>query len=367
MFFTLQTGVPVRELSLSTRLIASRGRDPHTVSGSVGSCAVSSYASRHYDQGQHGPEACSLHIALVTAREALSLDEDLPPLRAALRAIGAQVSAPCWDDTTVDWAHFDAAVLRSTWDYVERIAEFRDWCSRCSAQTLLLNSPEVVRWNTDKHYLRELAARGVDVVPTLFVEPGMDAAEALGRFLAGGEAGLSVGRSAEFAEFVVKPAIGAGSKDTARYRRDDAARAHEHLAHLLAAGRSSMLQPYLGQVDEHGETAIYYLGGVYSHAIRKGPLLQLDAGLVQGLFAPEEITPREPSPAERRLADLAYRAIPFEQPAYARIDLIRDGQGAPVLLELELTEPSMFFAHAPKAAARFAQVLAQRIGRGAQA
>jgi len=307
-----------------------------------------------------------VHIALVTAREALSLDEDLPPLRAALQEIGARVSTPCWDDPAEDWSRFDAAVLRSTWDYVERIGEFRDWCSRCAAETLLLNPPEVVRWNTDKHYLVEVAARGVDVVPTLFVEPGMDAGEALDHFLAGGEGALSVGRSAEFAEFVVKPAIGAGSKDTARYRRGDALRAREHLGNLLAAGRSSMLQPYLGHVDEHGETAIYYLGAAYSHSIRKGPLLRLDAGLVQGLFAPEEITPRDPSPAERRLADLAYRAIPFDPPAYARIDLIHDGRDEPVLLELELTEPSLFFAHAPEAAARFARVLARRLGHGAE-
>jgi O-ureido-D-serine cyclo-ligase len=302
-----------------------------------------------------------VHIALVTAREALSLDEDLPPLIAALRAIGAEVSTPCWDDPAEDWARYEAAVLRSTWDYVERIAEFREWGARCARDTRLLNPPEVVRWNTDKHYLQELAARGVAVVPTLFLDPGAEAGEAMDRFLAGGEGALSVGRGDGFGEFVVKPAIGAGSKDTARYRREDRARAQEHASQLLAAGRSVMLQPYLDQVDHHGETALIYLGGAYSHAIRKGPLLQLDAGLVQGLFAPEQIAPREPTPAERQLAELAYQAIPFADLAYARIDLIRDGRGEPVLLELELTEPSLFFSHAPGAASRFAQALVERL------
>src|SRR5512137_2505339 len=92
------------------------------------------------------------HVALVSAREALALDEDLPPLAAALRQQGARVATPCWDDPQVDWSTFDVAVLRSTWDYVERIVEFRQWARRCAAQTCLFNPPEVVEWNTDKHY-----------------------------------------------------------------------------------------------------------------------------------------------------------------------------------------------------------------------
>ncbi len=114
----------------------------------------------------------NLRIALVTAREALALDEDMPPLRAALAAAGVMAEVPCWDDPAVDWSCYDAALLRSTWDYVERIDEFLAWCERCARQTRLLNSPDVVRWNTDKHYLVHLAQAGVPVVPTRFVEPG---------------------------------------------------------------------------------------------------------------------------------------------------------------------------------------------------
>jgi glutathione synthase/RimK-type ligase-like ATP-grasp enzyme len=301
-------------------------------------------------------------IALVTAAEALPLDEDMPPLVAALRERGAHVATPCWDDASVDWAGFDLALLRSTWDYVDRIDEFLAWAESCASATMLLNPPEVIAWNTDKHYLVALGAAGIDVVPTRFVEPGSDAAEALEQFLRQGLHALTVGAAAPFDEFVIKPAIGAGSRDAARYRRSDHAAALAHLARLVnREQRSAMLQPYLDRVDDAGETALVYLDGRASHAIRKGPLLRLGSGLVDGLFAPEQITAREPDPAEQRLAAAAYAAIPFAAPLYARIDMIRDAQGTPVLLELELTEPSLFLAHCPGSAQRLAQALLVRV------
>ena len=301
------------------------------------------------------------HIALVSTFDALALDEDLPPLVDALVHRGAMVSTPCWDDATVDWSSFDLAVLRSTWNYVERIAEFRAWVRRCAAQTRLFNPPALLEWNTDKHYLQHLHRVGVAVVPTRFVEPGADPGRSLRQFLAGGPDSLSVGRNCDFDQFVVKPSIGAGSRDAARYRRADADSALAHLSRLVAAeGRSAMLQPYLAGVETSGETALIYYDGVPSHAFRKGPLLRLDAGLVEGLFAPEEIGAREAADDERLLAAAAHAAIPFERPLYARLDMIRDQGGSPVILELEMTEPSMFFAHAPGSADRFAALLIAR-------
>jgi O-ureido-D-serine cyclo-ligase len=225
----------------------------------------------------------------------------------------------------------------------------------------------VVRWNTDKHYLVDLARVGVPVVPTLFVEPGQDASAALDAFLGGGASSLTAGESCEFKEFVVKPAIGAGSRDAARYRRDEAGQARAHLERLLAADRSTMLQPYLERVDLHGETAVLYLGGQFSHAARKGPLLRPGAALVDGLFAPEDICSRVADRAELEVAAAAYAAIPFEPPIYARIDLLRDARGAPAVLELELTEPSLFLAHAPGAAESFAVHLVHSLGTASSA
>jgi O-ureido-D-serine cyclo-ligase len=302
-----------------------------------------------------------LRIALVTAGEALPLDLDMPPLVRALHAAGADVATPCWDDPAVDWGAFDAAVLRSTWDYVDRIDEFLAWCERCGASTRLLNPLAVVRWNTDKHYLQHLHRNGVPVVPTRFVDPGQWAPRELDAFLAGGSASCSVGSAEECGEFVVKPTIGAGSRDAARYGRNDAGRALEHVERLLRAGRSVLLQPYLERVERQGETAVLYFGGQHSHAARKGPLLHAGAGLVEGLFAPEDIRPRQADAAELAVAAVAYAAIPFEPPAYARIDLIRDATGAPVVLELELTEPSLFLEQDAGAAERFARHLVARL------
>ena len=300
-------------------------------------------------------------IALVTAREALLLDEDLPPLVEAFSSRGAQVETPVWDDESVDWSRYDLAVLRSTWDYVGRIAEFLAWAERCNGRTRLCNSPAVIRWNTDKHYLVELARHGVPVVPTRFVEPGADAAAELERFLAGGEGALSAGSAAAFDQFVVKPSIGAGSRDAARYRREDAGAALAHLRRLaVAERRSTMLQPYLERVDEVGETALLHFVGRYSHSIRKGALLHLGGSLVAGLFAPERITPREPGPEERRVAELACAAIAESDPLYVRVDLIRDATGQPVVLELEMTEPSVFLDFSPGAADRFADAILAR-------
>jgi glutathione synthase/RimK-type ligase-like ATP-grasp enzyme len=201
----------------------------------------------------------------------------------------------------------------------------------------------------------------VPVVPTRYVEPGMHASSALQEFLATGR--VDAGVPVEFTEFVIKPAIGAGSRDTARYGRAEQAQALAHLQRLVGAGRSAILQPYLDKVDQAGETALIYFDGQFNHAIRKGPLLHAGAGLVEGLFAPEEITPRVPDAEELRVAATAVAAMPFGTLLYARVDLIRDRDGTPVLLELELTEPSLFLLQAVNAATDLSTELLKYSGR----
>jgi glutathione synthase/RimK-type ligase-like ATP-grasp enzyme len=292
------------------------------------------------------------NIALVTAAAARDQDEDLAPLADALRAQGISVHIVDWDDASADWSAFDLALLRSTWDYTMRFAEFLAWVRRAGERTLLLNPLPVIRWNTDKHYLAELAAAGVPVVPSAFVEPGEDAARALEQFL----------RAHASAEFVVKPAIGAGSRDAQRYARAQVADAQTHVQRLLDVQRSVLLQPYLDRVDAHGETALVFFGGVYSHAIRKGPLLRPNEGPTRALFAVEHISPRTPSVEEMRVAERTLQAIPFGQTLlYARVDLIQGDKGEPQVLELELTEPSLFFAHAAGSAERFVQAILPRL------
>jgi hypothetical protein len=290
-------------------------------------------------------------VALISARAARRLDEDLAPLLAALDEAGAEAAVADWDDPQVDWAAFRLALLRSTWDYTERLTEFLAWAERTATLTRLVNPPAVIRWNTDKHYLRDLARAGVPAVATQFVEPGDPAARALDDFLREESAG----------EWVVKPAVGAGSRDAARYARGEERTATDHIERLLHAGRSVLLQPYLEQVDRHGETALIYFGGRFSHAIRKGPLLRRSAAPTDALFAEEHITPRTPAAEELQIGDRVLAVLPFATPLYARVDLIRSADDKPCLLELELTEPSLFFAQAPGAARRLADQLCAQL------
>lgn len=284
-------------------------------------------------------------VALVTCAELPRLDTDDQLAVEPLRALGVEVETPVWDDPAVDWTAFDLAVLRNPWDYPRRREQFLAWTRSVPR---LLNPAAVVQWNTDKVYLRELAAAGLPVVPTTWLEPG-DAAE----LPANGE-------------YVVKPSVSAGSADTGRYDLADQQQrtlAQAHAEKLLSRGDTVMLQPYLSAVDTAGETAMLHIGGEFSHAIRKGPLLD-GPDLRDG--APlwsEDIAAREASDEERDVARRTLAAIPggHDQLLYARVDVIPGPDGAPVVLEVELTEPSLFLATSPGAPERLARAITARL------
>jgi hypothetical protein len=249
----------------------------------------------------------------------------------------------------VDWPAYDLAVLRSPWDYSRRRDEFIGWTQKVPH---LANPAAVAAWNTDKRYLRDLVAAGVPVVDTGWVEPADDWAP--------GPAG----------EYVIKPAISAGSADTGRYDLADPEHrrlATAHVTRLRSAGRLTMIQPYLSAVDTAGETGLMFVRDhstgrlEFSHAIRKGPMLTgPHLGVNEGLYVDEEIGARAPAAAELDVARRALAAVPGgpDQLLYARVDLIPAADGAPVLVELELTEPSLFLATAPGAPQRYAAAIA---------
>jgi glutathione synthase/RimK-type ligase-like ATP-grasp enzyme len=257
-----------------------------------------------------------------------------------------------WEDEGVDWASFDAAIIRSTWNYTDRLDEFLAWATRVDRLTTLVNPLTVIRWNTDKTYLRDLEAAGFAVVPTVYL-PADQAPPA----------------SALAGRIVIKPTVGAGSKGAALILNDaDAARAH--VAALHAEGKVAMIQPYLDKVDSLGETALVYVGGQFSHAARKAPILSRTMEWSTGLYADEEIASATATPQERELADAIVAALPRlvtggEHVAYARVDLLPTAHG-PVVLELELTEPSLFLTvdgGAPaRAASAFVDSVAHRRG-----
>jgi glutathione synthase/RimK-type ligase-like ATP-grasp enzyme len=273
------------------------------------------------------PNVFHPRIVLASCRQHLDGDGDDDGLVAALRRRGLHARWMSWDDPQTETA--DLVILRAAWDYAERRAEFLAWTARVRN---LLNPAALVAWNSDKHYLQDLAAAGVPTMASFFLEPGQ--APAFPRAVRG-------------AEVVVKPAVGAGSIDTFRFA--DQAAAVEHAAAMLDRGRSVLVQPYDARVED-GETALVFIGGEQSHAFTKGPILppegrrpDLDES---GTFARETLTPADP---DFELWDLGHAALDVAcaragmakaDLLYARVDLIGGSQD-PVLLELELIEPSL--------------------------
>jgi hypothetical protein len=277
-----------------------------------------------------------MRVALVTCAEVADLDPDDRLVVAPLAAQEVCAEPVVWDADDVDWSSYDLAVLRSTWDYPGRREQFLAWAHRVPT---LANQADVVAWNTDKRYLAELAAAGLPVVSTTWLAAGKS---------------WTAPRSGAY---VIKPSVGVGSLDTERYDLGDAKERRRSVAHierLHRAARDVMIQPYLSSVDHQGETALLFIGGVYSHAVRKGPMLIHGDQGVHSLYRPEEIAPREANAAERAVAERVLAAVPGgpDRLLYARVDLVPGPDDAPVLLELELTEPSLYLGFAADAAER---------------
>lgn len=255
-----------------------------------------------------------------------------------------------WDDPGVDWAGFALVVVRSVWDYPRRRDELLDWAGRVAAVAPLANPPEILRWNSDKRYLLDLARAGVPVVPTTLAAPGEQVTWPAG-------------------EVVVKPTVSAGSIDTERYPEARRAEAQAHVSRLHADGRTAMVQPYLSAVESRGETALVYVDGALVHTVRKGPMLMPGLVTVGGLFVEEDIRPAPAGRAERAVARQTLAAVPgHDAPLlYARVDLVFTDDGEPLVLELELVEPSLFLAYAPGVAGGLARAIAGRVSRAGAA
>lgn len=278
-------------------------------------------------------------VAIATCAEVPDLDTEGRHLLERCRRAGIDAEPEVWDDPGVAWEGYDVVLLRSTWDYQYKREAFLAWVE--ARGNRLINPPGIVEWNISKRYLEVLAGWGFPIVPSQFIAPGE-------RFELPGDG-----------EFVVKPAVSAGSKDTGRYSASERPRASEHVSELLAAGREVLIQPYLASVETAAETALIMLGGSFSHAIRKGPLLELGQEQEGGLFREEETAPREAAPAEIELASELLKRFSTElaPPTYARVDLLRSAGGEPLILELELIEPSLFLDRHPGAANRLIELL----------
>jgi len=278
-------------------------------------------------------------IAIATCADYPELKGDDELLCEALRGRGFEAESVVWDEGGTDWGATDLCLVRSTWDYHDKYAEFIAWTRRVEAATALHNPAALIAWNSDKRYLRELAEAGVPTVPTLWVERGSDLDLA------------SELASRGWDEVVVKPVVDLGAKNLHRVR---AGEAQDALAAVLER-QEAMVQPFLPSLEADGELSLIFLEGSFSHAVRKLPA----AGdfrvqsIWGGTVAADEVEPGHVAVAERALARLA------EPPLYARVDLVGDLDGNPALIELELIEPNLYLSTDPAAVERFAEATAR--------
>lgn len=281
-------------------------------------------------------------IAIATCAEydREMVDDEL--LAASLRKRGCEAQSVAWDDPDADWSTFDLCLVRSTWDYHEKHREFLRWARQVEAAAGLQNPLELVTWNIDKTYLRELAEAGVLTVPTVWVDrdDGADLEEVL--------------EGEGWDEAVVKPVIDLGARNLQRARVNQRSPALE-----LALKRSSkaMVQPFLPSLEDQGELSLIYINGTLTHAVRKRAapgdfrVQSIWGGSVERV-EPESV---EVGLAEQTLSQLR------EPPLYARVDLVAGLDGNPCLIELELIEPNLYLTHHPPAADALAEAALLRI------
>lgn len=267
------------------------------------------------------------------------VDEDQSVLD-ELKKLGLNVHRTNWDNPDFDWSSTAHILFRTTWDYSERFEEFSKWLMDVSQKTTLINPKELIFWNVDKHYLQELQNNGVRIPNTVFVETGDT------RTL------KEIANSTNWKEFILKPAVSAGSRHTYRFGPSDIEK-HEGIFSELIANESMMLQEFQAQVVSKGEVAFMVFGGKFSHAVLKKAKpgdfrVQDDFG---GSIHTYEATPEEIAFVEK-----AFNACD-PTPIYARVDVIWNNENEMVVIEIELVEPELWFRMNDKSAEKFASAI----------
>ncbi len=276
-------------------------------------------------------------VAIATCR-GVDVDPDGPFLLDALHDAGLKGELTVWDDPSVNWSVYDLVVIRSTWDYWSRRAEFLAWAKSIKH---LVNPYPVIEYSTDKHYLADLEKHGVKIIPSHFCD---------------------IGKKPRFFDhdFVVKPCVAAGSRDAERYRADQHEEARHHVEALHAKGLDAVLQPYVESVDTEGERAIIFIDGKFSHAMRKGAMLNVTALDRNNLYREEQIRLGETERDAVAFAEHVLEVKSYSHLLYARVDLVRLGNEW-AIMELELVEPSLYLIYDDDAAAKLATGIARRL------
>lgn len=286
-------------------------------------------------------ESITRRLAIATSVIIPGIHPDDAHLAVSLQRLGIEPTACVWNDPTVDWSMFDAVLMRSTWDYFKHYADFRRWLDRLPVPTI--NNKELLRWNSDKRYLLELAKHGIDIIPTQLLT-----APQLQQTLADMPA----------QEVVVKPTVSGTAQHTARGSSDDAL--FQQVVAQLPLEFDYLVQPYLPEVVSDGEWSLLFFDGEYSHAVIKRPAT--GDYRVQSEFGgtAQAIEPDATLIASAKRALTAAAAIGHADAAYARVDGVIC-KGRFLLMELEMIEPCLHFEGRREAAERFAGNLRRRL------
>jgi glutathione synthase/RimK-type ligase-like ATP-grasp enzyme len=278
-------------------------------------------------------------VAVVTCTGAD--DPDNPLLFAALGELDISADLVVWDDDAVCWDDYDLVVLRSTWDYPTRRGDFLAWAR---SLTHLQNPIGIVEYSSDKHYLADLESRGLCIIPSRFYPVGETPDFDFG----------------DLVDFVVKPCVGAGSLHVERYRASDLHAAQRHVEELHSAGRDVLIQPYIHSVDTLGERALIFIDGAYSHAMRKGAMLDATPDERDFLYRRERMSGAVGEADAIAYATDVLSTMGLDELLYARVDLVATIKGW-LIMELELVEPSLYLRYEDSAASSLAAGIAKRL------
>lgn len=263
-------------------------------------------------------------------------------LQIALQNQGLKVSKKNWDDTNFDWGTTKHAIFRTTWDYFERFEEFFSWIESTKNKTNFINSAKIIKWNIDKHYLKDLSKRGVNIAPTLFIKKG-DKTTLSELF-----------KRTKSTEVIIKPAVSGAARNTYRILKDNI-NSFEDLFQRLVSKEDMLFQEFLNSITSNGEISLIMIGGRHTHAVKKiakfGDFRVQDdhGGSVEEYNATKE---------EINFAKKCLRNCPYT-PIYARVDIIYDNNNLISLSELELIEPELWFRNNLESA----DLLAEEISR----
>ncbi len=265
-------------------------------------------------------------------------------LSSALSEFNVKVKLCIWDDNSIEWSNYDAAIIRSTWDYTQNFEKYIEFIDNASNQTKLINNQEVLLWNLDKHYMKELSTK-ISTIPTTYIEKD------------------NKSKLPEYPEYVIKPTISNSGKNSGRFqRKKDDIKASLLLENILRTS-TAMIQPYIPSIDSQGEKSLVFIGGDFSHSIIKGAVLLPEGERSPIASTDANITPAKANDSEIDFAYEVLSATPFDKSdlTYARVDIAKSDNEELMLMELELIEPNLFMSLYPDATGKLAEAIISQI------